>query len=106
MTGLVGVAVYLVLISLVIRRCRRVWRDATADGDARGIALGVAAGTIALVVHSVFVNSLLTTFHMQALWVLWGIVFLHARRLGRRGTGAAGAGRPAPATAAPLPLVD
>jgi hypothetical protein len=45
----------------------------------RGTALGVAAGTLALVVHSVFVNSLLLPMLMQAQWLLWGIVYVIAQ---------------------------
>jgi hypothetical protein len=85
MTGAVGLAVYLVMLGLVVRRCRRVWRDVGAPPAARGTALGAAAATAALVVHSLFVNSLLLPFIMQPLWILWGIVFLHRRAaLGRR----------------------
>jgi O-antigen ligase len=84
MTGFVGLAVYLFMLALVARRCRRVWRDRTAPPEARGTALGVAAATAALVVHSVFVNSLLLPFIMQPLWILWGVVYLHRRAALRR----------------------
>jgi O-antigen ligase len=85
MTGAVGLALYLAMLVLVVRRCRRVWRDASAPPAARGTALGAAAATAALVVHSVFVNSLLLPFIMQPLWILWGVVFLHRRaQVGRR----------------------
>ena len=94
MTGLLGVAVYSVMLGLVVRRCRRLWRDGTADPAARGIALGVGAATVALVVHSLFVNSLLLPFVMEPLWVMWGVVFLLVRAHGRRGAAALA---PAPA---------
>lgn len=83
MTGLVGLALYLGMLGLVVRRCRRLWRDATASAEARGTALGVAAGVLAICVHSFFVNSLLYPFIMEPMWVLWGVVFLHARRVAR-----------------------
>jgi hypothetical protein len=84
MTGVVGLSLYLLMLGFVVRRCRRVWRDASASAQARGTALGAAAGTAALVVHSLFVNSLLLPFIMQPLWILWGIVFLHRRSALRR----------------------
>ncbi len=84
MTGAVGLSVYLLMVGLVVRRCRRVWRDAGAAPAARGTALGAAAATAAVLVHSVFVNSLLLPFIMQPLWILWGIVFLHRRAALRR----------------------
>jgi len=38
--------------------------------------VGIAAGTVAVCVHAMFVNSLLTTFVMEMLWILWGLVFV------------------------------
>jgi hypothetical protein len=73
------------MFGLVARRCRRLWRDRTATPTARGTALGVTAGAVALCFHSFFVNSLLLPFIMEPLWVLWGLVFLHARAHARRG---------------------
>jgi O-antigen ligase len=83
MTGLVGLAVYATMLGLVVRRCRRLWRDAGAPLVARGTALGAAASLAAVCVHSIFVNSLLLPFIMEPLAVLWGIVFLYARRRAR-----------------------
>jgi O-antigen ligase len=82
MTGVVGVALYALMVGLLVRRARRLWRDARYDAAARGTALGAAAGTAALLVHSVFVNSLLLPFLMQPVWLLWGLVHLHGRRRG------------------------
>jgi len=76
MTGLVGLALYLAMLVLVVRRCRRVWRDASAPSDWRALSVGIAAGTVAICVHAMFVNSLLTTFVMEMLWILWGLVFV------------------------------
>jgi O-antigen ligase len=82
MTGIVGLSLYVGMLWLIVRRCRRVWRDPLADRSQQALATGIAAGTIAVCVHSLFVNSLLTPFVMEPLWVLWGLAFVIA--LGRR----------------------
>jgi hypothetical protein len=82
MTGVVGGFVYVLMYASVLGRCRRVWRDAGAALEERALCLGVAAASVALVVHSIFLNSLLYPFLMQALWTLWGLahVVASARR--------------------------
>ena len=79
MTGLVGVAVYIGMLGVVVQRCRAVWRTQTASPEFRALATGIGAGTIALCIHSMFVNSLMTSFVMEPLFVLWGLSFLMAR---------------------------
>jgi O-antigen ligase len=76
MTGMVGLAVYCTMLWLLVRRCRRIWRDPKREGYDRGLALGVASATVGLLVHSAFLNSLFFPFLMGPLWVLWGLVFL------------------------------
>lgn len=72
-TGLVGVALYAGMIAAVVSRCRRTWRNPECSAGQRGLALGVSAATLALVLHSVFVNSIIYPFLMEPLWVLWVI---------------------------------
>lgn len=79
MTGLLGLAVYVGILSIVIRRCRLVWQSRWASADERAISTGIAAGTVALCVHSLFVNSLFTSFVMEPMFVLWAIGFHLAR---------------------------
>jgi O-antigen ligase len=88
MTGLVGLALYLGMLALVVRRCRRIWRSAAMPPEWRALAVGIAAGTVAICVHAAFVNSLLTPFVMEMLWIFWGLVFVMGRQLG--GAGIAG----------------
>jgi hypothetical protein len=78
MTGVIGLALYLTMVAMVIRRCRRVWRDPGTSPTFRGLATGIGAGTIAICVQSFFVNSLLTVFVMEPLWILWGIASILA----------------------------
>ena len=73
MTGLVGVSFYVAMVGSVIARARRVWRDPRWSAADRGLCLGVAAGSVALLVHSIFLNSLLYPFLMETEWVLWGL---------------------------------
>jgi hypothetical protein len=68
------------MLGSVVRRCRRIWRDAAMTADDRGLAIGVAAATVALVVHSVFLNSLLYPFLMEPFWVVWGLTFVIASK--------------------------
>lgn len=73
MTGIVGLGLYLTMLAAVVRRCRRVWRDPSTSQAFRSLAVGIGAATIAICVQSFFVNSLLTVFVMEPLWILWGI---------------------------------
>jgi hypothetical protein len=81
MTGIIGLLAYGAMLWYVLRKSRAVWRNAHATPDQRGLAVGAAAATVAICVHSVFVNSLLTQFVMEPLWVLWGLVFVVDRML-------------------------
>jgi O-antigen ligase len=74
MTGLLGVIVYTSMIGTILRRCRREWRDTASTPTVRGMAAGTAAATVGILVHSLFVNSLLYPFLMEVLWVLWALV--------------------------------
>jgi O-antigen ligase len=84
MTGIVGLLVYGAMLWYVMRKCRAVWRDRAATPEQRGLAIGAAAATIAICVHSIFVNSLLTPYVMEPLWVLWGLAFVIATTLQRQ----------------------
>jgi hypothetical protein len=73
MTGVVGLGLYLTMLATVVRRCRRVWRDEAMPSPYRALATGIGAATLAICVQSFFVNSLLTVFVTEPLWLLWGI---------------------------------
>jgi O-antigen ligase len=80
MTGIVGVAVFIAMLWFVLRRCRRGWTDARTTPDDRALLIGTAAATVAMLVHSLFANSLLLPFVLELIWVLWGMAFLITRR--------------------------
>lgn len=79
MTGLVGLALFGGMLALVVHRCRTVWRNPAAPREWRAFTTGVAAATVALCVHSMFVNSLLTSFVMEPLFILWALALIMAR---------------------------
>ncbi|HET7187962.1 MAG TPA: O-antigen ligase family protein [Gemmatimonadaceae bacterium] len=78
MTGVVGLTLYLWMLAAVVHRCRRVWRDQATSQAFRSLAVGIGAATVAICVQSFFVNSLLTVFVMEPLWILWGIASILA----------------------------
>lgn len=84
LTGVAGLLVYLAMLWFVLRRCRRWWASTAATPAERGLLIGTAAATIAIVVHSLFVNSLLTPWVFQPLLVLWGLSFVISSELRRR----------------------
>jgi O-antigen ligase len=78
MTGVVGLTLYLTMLSTILRRCRRVWRDTAMRPEFRALAVGTAAATVAMCVQSLFVNAILTVFVMEPFWILWGLVSVMA----------------------------
>lgn len=78
LTGIVGLAVYLAMLWFVLRRARLAWNRYAPSAEERGLLVGTAAATVAILVHSMFVNSLLTPWVMEPLWVLWGLAFVIA----------------------------
>ena len=87
MTGIVG----LVVLSsgcycasrAVLAACGATIRFLPVD---RAHATATVAATAAVVVHSLFVNSLLLPFVMQILWVMWGrLAHIRATRRARLG---------------------
>lgn len=75
LTGVVGLTIYLWMLWTIFRRCRTIWRETTIAPEHRGLAIGMAAVIVALCVHSLFVNSLLTTFVMELFWILCALTF-------------------------------
>ncbi|MGZ8376248.1 MAG: O-antigen ligase family protein [Gemmatirosa sp.] len=82
MTGMVGVVLYVGMLRRMAKAARRVYRSPVALPAERALAIGAVAATVALVVHSAFVNSLLHPFLMEPLWLLWAAVAVLARSIG------------------------
>jgi len=90
MTGLIGVGIYVLMMISIWRASRRAWRDPEVPALDRAHATATAASMAAVVVHSLFVNSLLLPFVMQILWVMWGrLAHISATRRARLGLPAA-----------------
>lgn len=102
MTGMVGVLVYSAMVAATLGRCRRLWRDEHGSPEERALGLGVAAATVALVVHSVFLNSLLYPALMLVMWILWAAVFAATREAPPRGGDVRVAAPPAAAERVPV----
>ncbi len=79
LTGIVGLAVYLVMLGVVTLRSRAIWRDPSRSPHERGIAIAIPAVTLGMIVHSLFSNSLLHPLLMEPLWILWALGFAIAR---------------------------
>ena len=84
MTGLVGLGVYVTMLWCVLRRCLAGWRNSLGLPRERGFLLGVGAATVAVLVNTLFVNTLLIPFMMELLWVCWGLSFILHQSIGRR----------------------
>jgi O-antigen ligase len=83
MTGVIGLALLLWMFIVIYRRCAAVWRAKVASAEHRGIVIGTLASIVAIAAHSVFVNSLFTTFVMEIMWVLVGLTYAIARDTAR-----------------------
>lgn len=79
MTGVVGLALYLGMMLSMSLRARAVWRNGAQPAEHRAIALGTVAASVAMVVHSLFTNSILLPFLMAPMWTLWGLVAVSYR---------------------------
>ncbi len=84
LTGIVGVSLYVALIGVTVRRCRRLWRTIGVPAEWRALAVGIASGTVALCIQSLFTNTLLSPFVMEILWILWGLVFVMSVGIARK----------------------
>lgn len=78
LTGVVGLSLFLGMVSIVIVRARRVWRDHTRLPHERGFATALPAVTVGILIHSMFANTLFSPLLLEPLWVLWAIGFVIA----------------------------
>ena len=79
LTGMLGLSVYVAMLWSVASRSRRIWRNHDESPEHRMLAVGAVASIVAIVVHSLFSNSIMLPFLMEPLWVLWGLTAIIAR---------------------------
>lgn len=103
MTGLIGLFFYVRILHRVWVAARAIWRDGSAPATDRAHASATVASGCAVLVHSLFVNSLLLPFVMQILWIMWARL-AHAASA-RRARAAVRAAMPALPAAVALPLL-
>ena len=73
LTGIIGIACLGYLLWRVARRGWCTFRDASLSAEARAVGIAAAASVPALLVHSLFVNSLLLPYVMLPCWLLWAL---------------------------------
>jgi O-antigen ligase len=84
MTGAIGVLLYARMLIRVARGAQRVWKDRMVDPVDQAHATATVAATVAVVIHSFFVNSLLLPYVMQILWIMWArLAHIRAARRAR-----------------------
>jgi hypothetical protein len=83
MTGLLGLAAFVAMLLALVAAARRTWRSPMQDAESRGFAVGAVAATVAIIVQSVFTNTLLIPWLTVPLWLAWARVVAQApaRRL-------------------------
>lgn len=73
-TGPLGVLTYLWIVWSSLSIAWSSYRSKTASAFTKGLGLGALAGLVGLLVHSVFINSLLFPHMMEVLAVMFGIL--------------------------------
>ena len=87
LTGIVGLAVYVAMTWFVWRRSRLAARHPLATPEERGLLRGTVAATAAILVNSLFANSLMTPWVLEPLLLLWALAFVVASDLRGRTAG-------------------
>jgi O-antigen ligase len=79
MTGLLGLLAYTGMLGALVRAARRTWRSPLMSTEQRGFAIGTVAATVAILVQSLFTNTLLIPWLLVPMWIAWGRVVGTAR---------------------------
>lgn len=73
-TGIFGLTPFLLLYLIPLKTAFTSWRDQKIPAYFRGYSLGFLGGIVALLIHSVFVNSLLFPSILLFVWIGLGIL--------------------------------
>lgn len=70
LTGLIGLACFVMLLVSLVRSARTLWRS-DLGADERAVGYAAAASVVAVTVHATFANTLLLTLVLVPGWILW-----------------------------------
>jgi len=73
-TGTIGLAIYCLLLYAIIRYCGSIAKSNNYSEELKAVAFGYKVGLIALVVHSMFIDSLTYAFIMETMWIILGLI--------------------------------
>jgi putative inorganic carbon (HCO3(-)) transporter len=73
-TGILGLGAFLWMLASIIKQCFLGWRNKKLSPYLNGYSLGMLGGISALLVHSIFVNSLLYPLILIPFWVCVGLL--------------------------------
>lgn len=73
-TGIIGLVAYLIILSSIFKKSFFAFYNKNNPRSTRALGLSLLASVIALLVHSMFVNSLLYPHIMLSLWILLGLL--------------------------------
>ena len=73
LTGVIGLAAFLLLLWVLARSAWRSWDALSWSPEARGVALAVPASIVAVTVQATFANTLLMSLVLAPCWLLWAM---------------------------------
>lgn len=81
-TGIAGFIPYLLLLIIPLKTAFNTWRNKKIPAFSRGYSLGLLGGIAALLIHSIFVNSLLFPSILIFLWISLGLLDVLSTKVG------------------------
>lgn len=73
LTGVVGLACFIGLLTTIIRSARRTWSQPMASPQHTAVAYAVVGSVVGVTVQATFANTLLLPLVMAPCWVLWSL---------------------------------
>ncbi|MEX2181703.1 MAG: O-antigen ligase family protein [Gemmatimonadaceae bacterium] len=83
LTGLAGVTCLTALLVSIARSARHLWRTPDADAEDRAIAFAAFGTVVAVVVHSLFANTIMLPLVLAPCWILWALPRVRRQKSGR-----------------------
>lgn len=73
-TGVVGLTAFLWLYLIMLKKAYDIWKDKEVPPRWRGFSLGLLAAMLGIIMHSIFINSLLYPFILIYIWIWMGML--------------------------------